>query len=264
MKYQEHNRSLKFMTIEPSKQDDILRLAANGTPIAQIEKLCDISWETIARFAIKDPLFAKKWTENRSIGADKIADQLLTVYDEAQTVADAMIARGRSENIRTIVGWRNPARYGPKLNVEVSHTIDLTKALEQADTRLFGALNNTVQEIPPVEKVAPALHYMSSFEEREKIREMAEMGAERYKSEIIDAVEVPKRAEPKAITLPNEEPINDPGASGYYGDKVGCLNTATGIGPDINTVSKDYDYGLELGEDTETVSEEGEDFEGLL
>jgi hypothetical protein len=134
------DRTLERTNIDAETQEKIIELASNGM---NIEKLCQsvgLSWNTIARYCIKDPLFDAEWKRARTIGADLVADKLETAYDNAETVADAMIARGKSDNYRTLAGWRNPKAYGPKLNVDVVHSIDLSSALQQAEKRTIPIL----------------------------------------------------------------------------------------------------------------------------
>lgn len=118
------------------QQLEILSLAIQGETIKYITSKVGISYETLARLIVRDPLFEREWRAARIASADLLADTLLEATDSAETAADAMIAKVKSDNIRTRVGWLNPKKYSPKTQVEVSHTVDLSGALSQADQRI--------------------------------------------------------------------------------------------------------------------------------
>lgn len=206
------------------KRSELVRIVRSGSSIHQAAKEVGVSLELLYKLLKTDPLFRNDWEEARKDAADTIADGLLNVLDSAETVADAMIGKARSENIKTIAGWRNPSRYGSRLNIDVTHTVDLSKALQQAEQRTIpileqaalervNALNsNALQELPPVDKVAPAPSHSvpikatktvdkygrsvdksEKYAERDKLKDMARRRAEQD-YQVVD-VEVEQVAE---------------------------------------------------------------------
>lgn len=140
----------------------LLQYCREGMSVQQVSKIMPIAVCSIYKAMDKDPSLRIEWDKARKEGADTLADSLLTTFDDAETVADAMIGKAVSDNIKSIVGWRNPGRYGAKLNVEVTHTIDLSSALQQAEHRTITILEQaaidrqSTQSIPPVGEQDPA------------------------------------------------------------------------------------------------------------
>lgn len=159
--YESDSRDKRRMTTPPylteEQQIQILDLTREGTSIRSSCAKVGISYNTLARCIIRDPLFAAEWTRAREMAAHIVADSLLSVTDGCTTMAEAVLARVKSENIRTTAAWLNSQRYGIKQQVEVTHTVDLTKALEQANDRLKIAdqLNQEAHERRQIRQVEP-------------------------------------------------------------------------------------------------------------
>lgn len=110
-------------------------ITTGNASLSQICAALQISERTFYRIQRADPDFAKKAAEARVNSANQLADQLRTMYDGAETMAEAAIARGKSENIRWLASKLAPDTYGERIDVNVKATVDLTKVLEAANNR---------------------------------------------------------------------------------------------------------------------------------
>jgi hypothetical protein len=149
----------------------LLTLIAEGEPIRKACREIGTSWQTVARELIMDPLFKREWDLARQQGADIRADDLATAFDGAETVADAMICKGKSDNLRTLAAFGNPGRYSPKMQVEHTHTLDLSKAMELADKRA-----STIEAEPIPNQLIDSPR-MELWAERNELRDKARAAA---------------------------------------------------------------------------------------
>lgn len=129
--------------ISPEKRKRILELTELGTSIKKTCELAEVSWATITRLIRVDPLFSEQWRTARDVGADALSDLLCDLYDNCVSTTDVAIARGKSENIKTTVAWRSPHKYGPRVDINVNHTVDLSGALNDAEKRAIPILAAT-------------------------------------------------------------------------------------------------------------------------
>lgn len=161
-------------------RSELIRLIGEGLSFRSAAKQAGVSLDLLYKLLKSDPLFRTEWEQARKDAADTLSDDVLDAFDGAETVADAMIARGRSDNLKTVAGWRNPTRYSPRMNVEVTHTVDLAGALRQAEMRTIPILEQAQLErsgsgipetamlpgcIPPVAEQAPAPHQHNNNED---------------------------------------------------------------------------------------------------
>lgn len=188
--------------ITPEQQAEILKQYGEGISLKKLCRTIGISWTTLAELIRTDTLFSTQWDLARIRGADILSDELGTMYDDAQTMVEAVVAKGKSDNLRTIVGWRNPAKFGPKLNVDVTHSVDLSKALQQAEHRAIPILEQAqidrgygaMQDVPPVDKVAYAPSQLGAsstihdakMQEKQALKRIARDRAEKDNAILVD------------------------------------------------------------------------------
>lgn len=207
------------------QQADIIELAFQGVTIGKICTKVGISYNTLARCIVRDPVFANEWNLARSAASHLVADQLLEVTENAETLADAAVCRVRSDNIRTAAAWLNP-KYSPRQQVEHTHTVDLSKALEQANQRL--------DQIEAIRAPLPEIkqHHIDRAIERHevyKVRDLADRAAERFKREplvmpgqsLVDSQTIEgELVVPDVSTDSKQAPINDPRAFEHDEDEA--------------------------------------------
>lgn len=144
---------LKIAEISQESKDLMIEHTANGLTIDKVCEAVGLSPRSFHRLCIRDPLFRKDLAEARAMFAHKAVETLRTIYDTAETMTDVQKARGQSENIRWIASKLAPDVYGDRLQVDVKHTIDLTRVLEAASNRLSEALGaaNPIDVTPQLE-----------------------------------------------------------------------------------------------------------------
>lgn len=144
---QKWRHNLSHATIQPMPFDPqrCLVLAAEGKSLRQMAQDMGCEPDLIATYRRKSPLFEQQFACARLNGLELLADDLITAD---QDVTDVMKARLRSENLRWLLARRIPHQYGDRLNVDVSGTIDLRAALQDANSRL-DAISAEFHEVLP-------------------------------------------------------------------------------------------------------------------
>jgi hypothetical protein len=80
-------------------------------------------------------LFEKELLKLRAEAAHIIAEKINTVYDGCVSMEQAVIARGKSDNYKWMAAKKMPSVFGDKIDINVNHTVDITKALDAAQNR---------------------------------------------------------------------------------------------------------------------------------
>lgn len=155
MRYEKDRTLLTAPELSQATQDKIIELAETGLDVTSICIRAGIGETTFIRFRTRDPAFAARWELARQASSEILADRLLTLGEDVDSVHSAMAAKLRSDNIRSVVAWRNPRVYGQKLNVDVTHSIDLSGALIQANNRVSLAVNDAKQALEHAETMLP-------------------------------------------------------------------------------------------------------------
>lgn len=97
-------------------QAEILRLAALGNSIPRIARLPDMPPAATIRDWIRaDPVFQAKWKENRQVGMDAVADDLLDIADNHG--GDVHRDRLRLDTRKWLLSRWAPASYGDRVAV---------------------------------------------------------------------------------------------------------------------------------------------------
>lgn len=83
-----------------------------------------------------DPLFEKNVRDARESFCHELASDLLVVADNCETMIDIQRARLKSENIRFVISKLAPRTFGDNIQVNVNHTLDLSRVLAAAAARV--------------------------------------------------------------------------------------------------------------------------------
>ena len=116
-----------------ANQDLILELICNGKTITDIQKQLSINprtwWETLQQ----DPLFQERMSLARAHAADLMADTVLTLADDYENPHQGRL---KFEIISRYLSWMQPQKFGQKLDMTITQTIDIAGAIERATQRV--------------------------------------------------------------------------------------------------------------------------------
>lgn len=109
-----------------------IRLAAEGATITKIADELLISHYDLWQYRQHNPSFANIFDDARQEGLEYLAEGLLTAHED---IADVQKARLKSENTRWYLSKAKPKKYGDRIDLNVTQTIDISNALSEAKER---------------------------------------------------------------------------------------------------------------------------------
>lgn len=123
--------------------DAALDGAAQGKTLNEIAELAGVSFGTWCAMLRENNALAQSYASAREIGHDVLADQLLKIPLEQE---DVNRARLLSDNIKWVLARRASGKYGDKLSVDISGTVDLTAIMADSAKRL-----RPMRDLPAIE-----------------------------------------------------------------------------------------------------------------
>lgn len=114
---------------------------ANGDPMAKACRMVGVKPLDFIRWLDANPPIAAELSRAKAIGYDTLAESLLTIHDEIEDVAKARLA---SDNKKWLLSKVASSKYGDKLEMNVSGSIDLNAALNAAQQRLQRDSTHTI------------------------------------------------------------------------------------------------------------------------
>lgn len=115
-----------------------VKLVSEGKGYKQISEAIGIDIQTLAAWRVKYPSFDQEFTRAQETGFDVEADSLNEI---AETETDVQRARLKCDNIKWRLARRAAHKYGDRIDVNVSGSVDLTAAL--TDARIRAQLPNS-------------------------------------------------------------------------------------------------------------------------
>lgn len=114
------------------------------------EDLRDISYEAFWRWMKRDPRRMERYKEAQEMRAELLADEVIEIADGLNSIDPSSSDSVNRDRLRIDTRWKimsahNRRRYGESKQIEVSTSISITAALEQARSR--------VAALPVVEEV---------------------------------------------------------------------------------------------------------------
>lgn len=120
-----------------SEQEDFI---VNGIifrkTIVDLCKELEIDKTKLFYYIQRNPDFEKRLNQARVFRSELAVDQLETIADGCETLADAAIARLKSDNTKWVASKLIPHVYGDNINLNVNHSIDLGSVLLAAANRV--------------------------------------------------------------------------------------------------------------------------------
>lgn len=106
---------------------------AEGNSLADMAKSLNIKVKTLYDAIKRDPVTAAEYERVRELQADVEADEIKHIAD---TEEDPQTARNRIDVRKWRASKFQPRRYGDKLDLTVTQTVDLSSALAEARSRV--------------------------------------------------------------------------------------------------------------------------------
>jgi hypothetical protein len=107
------------------------------------------SWNTLARWRIENPEFARAYAQAREASAEMLEAQVLLVTGTA-TAENWQIARAHADNLKWAAAKRHPKVYGDRIDATVTFTSGLADRLNAAMQR-----SGRVVDVEPEAIAAP-------------------------------------------------------------------------------------------------------------
>lgn len=126
--------------LSENQQDAILDGILNGQSIRDITSKLNIPVNWVSDYAAKYPDFAKRLRSIRELYTHETVHTLLTIADDAHTMAEVQRAKVKSENIKWSASKVIPDVYGDNINLNVNHSLDLSSVLLAAENRIIPIL----------------------------------------------------------------------------------------------------------------------------
>lgn len=130
--------------LAPIQHDQVLAVALEGKPFKEIAAAVGLTINALWRAMEIDAHFRSKVIQARDVGIDVMVDEIMTIAKDAAIPVDR--ARLLCDNIKWIAARRAHRRYGDRLDVNVSGTIDLGSTLLEARKRTLQPMSNQQQD----------------------------------------------------------------------------------------------------------------------
>lgn len=125
----------KRIDLTPEQKEQALTMFSAGDRYQTVCEAIGIKPDLLFAIFRREPDFYKQAQIARQNGVHLKVERLETVYDGCETLADAAIARGISDNIKWVASKISPETYGERIDVNIKATVDLAKVLEAANNR---------------------------------------------------------------------------------------------------------------------------------
>lgn len=113
--------------------EKVLIMVAEGTSLKVIADAVGVHVSSIARWRLENDDFHRLYSQAQEIGFELEADSLKTIADE---YVDVNKARLKSDNLKWLLARRAPGKYGDRLDVNVTQSLDINSALNEARRRV--------------------------------------------------------------------------------------------------------------------------------
>lgn len=132
------------------EQDLVLELVLQGKSIPKVAKQLGIRYEDFFYYLERYPEFRKRVDLIREGYVDDLVHSLIGITAGCTTMAEVSASKVESENIKWAASKFKPRIYGENLNVNVSHSLDLSSILLAAEDRVLPILTARAQKSDPV------------------------------------------------------------------------------------------------------------------
>lgn len=128
-------------------QEEFISLIYSQNTIAEICAQLNINPAAVAFVRKKDSNFNDAINEAQSVLMDLKVDKLLTIHED---IENPLMARVVSDNIKWTASKRAKDKYGDKVDVNVTHTLDLKEAIALARSRQLNFIDGNAVELKEI------------------------------------------------------------------------------------------------------------------
>ena len=131
-------KALEHQTFSNMMEPTLDKIAA-GHSLASIVKddFREIDYQVFLRWLLKDPARQARYYEAQEMGAEIVADQIITTADAVDSVEDVARSTLRINTRKYMLGVWNKRRFGETKQIEMTGTISITQALAEARGRVI-------------------------------------------------------------------------------------------------------------------------------
>lgn len=119
--------------ITAAMKDRIIELLSNGELVTDVAEELGISMRALHMERLRDAKFGIACIDALDLGAEVQADDLLKI---PQRIEDTNKARLLSDNSKWLLSRRHAKRYGDRVDINVTKTVDVKGAMQEARERL--------------------------------------------------------------------------------------------------------------------------------
>ncbi len=132
--------------LTPEEEEYAINESLKGSSLANIAKTLNFSdVSKLLRYRERNPEFNKRVKDARILGCDILEDEMLAVAD---VYGSPHMARVKLEALKNVLGYRNPAVYGQRIDLNVNQTVSIKANIDAAGGRLAGLL----RDVTPIDK----------------------------------------------------------------------------------------------------------------
>ncbi len=135
------------LEIDRDKMDEALDSIIKGNSIRKVAMFLGFkSLNKFSKFLLDNPAVLAEIENARVQACMHLEDELLSVADDY----GKDVARTKMDCIAKLLKFRDPKRYGDKLDMSVTHTIDISGSLLRAEQRVIDVI--PIQNVLPIKK----------------------------------------------------------------------------------------------------------------
>ena len=124
--------------------DAVIELLLSGVPLRQAVSQCGFTPRTFNRRLCADRDAALAYSRAQEFKADLLADEIIDIADTSE---DAAKARNQIESRKWVASKYNSKRFGDRIDLNVTQTIDIGSTLEEARGRYLRPMRDPAQII---------------------------------------------------------------------------------------------------------------------
>lgn len=128
-------------------QEEFISLMFANNSIAEICAQMSINPAALAYVRKKDSKFNDEITYVQNVLIDMKVDELLTIHE---SIENPIMAKVVSDNIKWTASKRAKDKYGDKVDVNVTHTLDLKEAIALARSRQLNFIDGNAVELKEI------------------------------------------------------------------------------------------------------------------
>lgn len=120
--------------LSDAQEDMAVDMILNLDTMSSIQKKLGFKTRQLfSKYLADNPIFLQKIEAAKALTCAFLEDELLTCAQDYPKD----ISRVKMESIARVLKYRDPKKYGDKLDMSVTHTIDIAGSLDKADKRML-------------------------------------------------------------------------------------------------------------------------------